>query len=109
MASLSQLAPTVNPAQLDSSASSGAAEQPSAPPVPASATKRPALDDKDDDQSNPPTKKRQSRRGRSTLACEECRARKRRCDGNIPACDGCVKRSCQCLYSSEAQNRGWQT
>lgn len=56
-----------------------------------------------------PQQKRKSRRNRGTLACEECRTRKRRCDGEMPTCGSCVKRSSRCVYSSEIQNKVWQT
>ncbi|KAJ5520864.1 fungal-specific transcription factor domain-containing protein [Penicillium fimorum] len=40
----------------------------------------------------PPGAKRRMIRKRAALACEECRVRKRRCDGAMPACSGCTKR-----------------
>jgi hypothetical protein len=55
---------------------------------------------------SPPRKK--AIRHRAALACEECRARKRRCDGATPACGGCVKRMSACVYSSEIQGKAWR-
>ncbi|KAJ9632943.1 hypothetical protein H2204_007511 [Knufia peltigerae] len=46
-------------------------------------------------------------RKRTVLACEECRVRKRRCDGAVPACGGCTKRRSQCIYSSEVEAKEW--
>lgn len=46
-------------------------------------------------------------RKRAAAACEECRARKRKCDGNFPACGGCSKRLSQCVYSSKAEAWEW--
>ncbi|KAL3464907.1 fungal-specific transcription factor domain-containing protein [Aspergillus heterothallicus] len=47
-------------------------------------------------------------RNRAALACEECRARKRRCDGAVPACGGCVKRMSACVYASEIHAKVWR-
>lgn len=38
------------------------------------------------------------RRGRVALACQRCKRRKQRCDGEQPACKGCKKANVQCLY-----------
>ena len=46
-------------------------------------------------------------RKRTVLACEECRVRKRRCDGVVPACGGCTKRRSQCIYSCEVEAKEW--
>ena len=51
---------------------------------------------------------RKAQRKRAALACDECRARKRRCDGGIPACGGCTRRLSTCVYSSEVEARAWQ-
>lgn len=48
-------------------------------------------------------------RKRAALACDECRVRKRRCDGVIPACGGCTRRRSTCVYSSEVEARAWQS
>lgn len=45
-----------------------------------------------------PARKRQ----RLTTACEHCRARRIRCDGNKPSCGPCLKRSSQCVYKATA-------
>ncbi|KAJ8105521.1 hypothetical protein OPT61_g10123 [Boeremia exigua] len=34
----------------------------------------------------------------TSTACEPCRSRKIRCDGNKPTCEACSKRSQQCVY-----------
>ncbi|MBE3044050.1 Zn(II)2Cys6 transcription factor [Candidatus Bathyarchaeota archaeon] len=52
---------------------------------------------------------RKAHRKRAALACDECRVRKRRCDGAIPACGGCTKRLSTCVYSSEVEASAWQT
>jgi len=36
----------------------------------------------------------------TTTACEPCRSRKIRCDGNKPTCEACSKRSQQCIYQA---------
>lgn len=38
----------------------------------------------------------QRKRRRTTLACEECRERKRKCDGIKPVCGACARRSAGC-------------
>ncbi|EJU02524.1 hypothetical protein DACRYDRAFT_21608 [Dacryopinax primogenitus] len=40
-----------------------------------------------------------------TIACENCRARKTRCDGGIP-CARCVRSQTECLYDTERRRRG---
>ncbi len=47
-------------------------------------------------------------RKRAPLACEECRTRKRRCDGAVPICGGCTKRMSCCVYLAELQEKAWQ-
>ncbi|KAH6618876.1 hypothetical protein C7974DRAFT_317726, partial [Boeremia exigua] len=41
---------------------------------------------------------RRKRQKLTTTACEPCRNRKIRCDGNKPSCEACSKRSQQCIY-----------
>ncbi|KAI9043561.1 transcription factor [Aspergillus affinis] len=41
---------------------------------------------------------RQSERRRSARACEPCRQRKIKCDGNKPACKQCVEHDVRCAY-----------
>lgn len=36
----------------------------------------------------------------TTTACEPCRSRKIRCDGNKPTCEACSKRAQQCIYQA---------
>lgn len=52
---------------------------------------------------------RKAQRKRAALACDECRSRKRRCDGGIPACGGCARRLTTCVYSSEVEAGAWRT
>lgn len=47
--------------------------------------------------SAPPTKRQKLK---TTTACEPCRSRKIRCDGNKPSCEACLKRSQQCIYQA---------
>ncbi|CCC05646.1 unnamed protein product [Sordaria macrospora k-hell] len=54
-----------------------------------------------------PAPKKQSTRKRAPLACEECRTRKRRCDGAVPICGGCTKRLSTCVYQAEVQEKAW--
>lgn len=51
---------------------------------------------------------KKSTRHRVTLACEECRVRKRRCDGSTPSCAGCLKRMTVCVYASDIQTEAWR-
>ncbi|CAH0051365.1 unnamed protein product [Clonostachys solani] len=63
-----------------------------------------------DDDSNPnPDTRRRAVRKRAALACDECRVRKRRCDGGFPTCGGCTHRRSACVYSSEVEARAWQS
>ncbi|CAI6088219.1 unnamed protein product [Clonostachys chloroleuca] len=51
----------------------------------------------------PPRKRR-----RTALACEECRDRKRKCDGIKPICGACKGRStAQCIWKQERNSKGW--
>lgn len=74
-----------------------------------SSAKRPRSNSQNITEHQPPQQKRKARRNRNALACEECRTRKRRCDGDAPACGSCVQRSCHCVYSTDTQGKGWQT
>ncbi|VUC22993.1 unnamed protein product [Clonostachys rosea] len=54
-------------------------------------------------ESLPPRKRR-----RTALACEECRDRKRKCDGVKPICGACKNRStAQCIWKQERNSKGW--
>ena len=70
------------------------------------ASKRPRTAD---DNDQPPGTRKKAVRKRAALACEECRVRKRRCDGVIPVCGGCTRRRSTCVYSSKVEARAWQT
>ncbi|KAH6698505.1 fungal-specific transcription factor domain-containing protein [Leptodontidium sp. MPI-SDFR-AT-0119] len=54
--------------------------------------------------SHPRGEKRRLLRRKGALACDECRTRKRRCDGDLPSCGGCTKRTCPCIYPSDESN-----
>ncbi|KAF9894111.1 hypothetical protein FE257_009084 [Aspergillus nanangensis] len=58
--------------------------------------------------TDPPQHPRKATRKRATLACEECRVRKRRCDGATPVCGGCMKRMSTCIYASDVQAKEWR-
>ncbi|KAK7181082.1 fungal specific transcription factor [Paraphaeosphaeria sporulosa] len=45
------------------------------------------------------------RRQRSRIACEPCRERKRRCDGDQPACELCRNFGYECSYRSHPRKR----
>ncbi|KLU85812.1 hypothetical protein MAPG_04832 [Magnaporthiopsis poae ATCC 64411] len=45
------------------------------------------------------------KRLRVSHACDNCRGRKIRCDGNTP-CAACAAADCDCTYGSEANSRG---
>ncbi|KAF2650038.1 hypothetical protein K491DRAFT_609614 [Lophiostoma macrostomum CBS 122681] len=48
------------------------------------------------------------KRRRITLACEECRERKRKCDGVKPTCGACKSRpTAQCVWKDSRNSRGW--
>ncbi|PWY94526.1 hypothetical protein BO94DRAFT_581917 [Aspergillus sclerotioniger CBS 115572] len=44
-------------------------------------------------------------RKRAILACNSCRRRKRRCDGNIPLCGLCDEAGVECVYSGAIHGR----
>ncbi|KAK4205939.1 fungal-specific transcription factor domain-containing protein [Rhypophila decipiens] len=72
----------------------------------ASCSKRPRPNGPEPDNTANPSKK-QAVRKRAPLACEECRMRKRRCDGAVPICGGCTKRMSSCVYLAELQEKAW--
>ncbi|KAF9893491.1 hypothetical protein FE257_010803 [Aspergillus nanangensis] len=48
------------------------------------------------------------KRRRIDIACNDCRDRKRKCDGNKPICGSCVKRSsAQCTWQEGRSAKGW--
>ncbi|OLN93224.1 Nitrogen assimilation transcription factor nirA 4, partial [Colletotrichum chlorophyti] len=47
----------------------------------------------------------QQKRRYTSKACEECRRRRAKCDGNRPVCARCAERSINCLYRSEEDGR----
>ena len=80
------------------------------PPTPADMSSETPAKRKGQTDHNPPLSnpKKKSVRHRASLACEECRTRKRRCDGATPACGGCVKRMSACVYASEIHAKTWR-
>ncbi|KAI0771392.1 hypothetical protein BC629DRAFT_1583323 [Irpex lacteus] len=50
------------------------------------------------------TKPRQNGYGSKIVACNFCRARKTRCDGEHPSCGSCAKRNLPCNYVNDAGN-----
>ncbi|KAK5659812.1 hypothetical protein OQA88_1024 [Cercophora sp. LCS_1] len=70
-------------------------------------TKRPRSNAPDRDTHGGPAPKRPAVRKRAPLACEECRMRKRRCDGAVPICGGCTKRMSSCVYLADLQEKAW--
>lgn len=42
-----------------------------------------------------------------TVACEECREKKRKCSGTRPRCDGCIKKGHECIYDQYTWKKGW--
>ena len=77
----------------------------SAPPHPSA--KRVRSDDGDSLQQL--SSRKRAVRKRAAVACEECRIRKRRCDGAVPACGGCAKRMSECVYSADVEARAWHS
>ncbi|GFF69631.1 hypothetical protein IFM60648_02969 [Aspergillus lentulus] len=53
----------------------------------------------------PPAEKKQSRGKYTTKACEECRRRRAKCDGQKPSCSRCLQWSISCQYSSNEDGR----
>ncbi|KAH1706248.1 hypothetical protein KXV44_004000 [Aspergillus fumigatus] len=53
----------------------------------------------------PPAEKKQSRGKYTTKACEECRRRRAKCDGEKPSCSRCLQWSISCRYSSTEDGR----
>ncbi|KAM0260132.1 hypothetical protein ACHAQJ_002896 [Trichoderma viride] len=48
------------------------------------------------------------KRRRTPLACDECRERKRKCDGVKPVCGACRRRSITtCVWNEERASKGW--
>ncbi|KAM0469872.1 hypothetical protein ACHAPX_010257 [Trichoderma viride] len=48
------------------------------------------------------------KRRRTPLACDECRDRKRKCDGVKPVCGACRRRSITiCVWNEERVSKGW--
>ncbi|PWY90725.1 hypothetical protein BO70DRAFT_392410 [Aspergillus heteromorphus CBS 117.55] len=57
--------------------------------------------------SPPPPGTGKDERSRYALkACEECRWRRAKCDGNKPSCSRCLGRQLQCVYTADDDGRG---
>ncbi|KAH6994962.1 fungal-specific transcription factor domain-containing protein [Ilyonectria destructans] len=51
---------------------------------------------------------RPGKRRRTAVACEECREKKRKCDGVKPTCGTCTSRlSRRCIWREERNSKGW--
>jgi hypothetical protein len=51
---------------------------------------------------------RNRKRRRIAIACNECRDRKRKCDGVKPVCGSCAKRPSQeCVWEEGRSAKGW--
>ncbi|KAK8056216.1 transcriptional regulatory protein [Apiospora rasikravindrae] len=46
----------------------------------------------------PPTQRKAGKRDRVALACQRCKTRKQKCDGQRPACASCARLSLKCVY-----------
>ncbi|XWW95430.1 hypothetical protein V2A60_003389 [Cordyceps javanica] len=98
----------VSKAKRKSSGASGGAASSAAQRSSPGATIRSLLradeDDLDDGSSSNPLKRRfddgvvDYPRRRATIACEVCRSRKSRCDGNRPKCKLCAELGANCVY-----------
>ncbi|RKP08304.1 fungal-specific transcription factor domain-containing protein, partial [Thamnocephalis sphaerospora] len=49
---------------------------------------------------------RVKKRSRRTQACDDCRRRKVRCDGNRPSCTSCLRHGVACHYQETVKKRG---
>ncbi|KAJ5148309.1 fungal-specific transcription factor domain-containing protein [Penicillium atrosanguineum] len=50
------------------------------------------------------------KRRRTAIACDECRERKRKCDGIKPVCGACSKRPFpHCVWNEERNTKGWDS
>ncbi|KAI1496216.1 fungal-specific transcription factor domain-containing protein [Biscogniauxia marginata] len=48
--------------------------------------------------AQPPTQRKPGKRDRVALACQRCKTRKQKCDGQRPACASCARLSLKCTY-----------
>lgn len=74
------------------------------PPLPAAAA---AANDSSQKQNTTPA--RPTKRQKVSLACQECRSRKTKCDGVRPVCGSCAKKprlEGSCVYEPERGKRG---
>ncbi|ETS73322.1 hypothetical protein PFICI_14927 [Pestalotiopsis fici W106-1] len=60
----------------------------------------------DQDQGQDHNSPRKRKRTRVTKACELCRKRKEKCNGERPACGSCISLGRSCSYASESRRRG---
>ena len=47
------------------------------------------------------------KRRRTVQACEECRDRKRKCDGIRPVCGSCSRKPGRCIWNDHRNTKGW--
>lgn len=53
-----------------------------------------------------PTPKRRDTRTRVSRACDRCRSKKDKCDGQRPSCSACIVAGQECLYDPSTRKRG---
>ncbi|KAF7516744.1 hypothetical protein PCG10_001949 [Penicillium crustosum] len=57
--------------------------------------------------TSPGGRKRASTRSKyASRACQECRRRRAKCDGEKPSCARCLQRGIECVYNTGDENRG---
>lgn len=59
-----------------------------------------------EDKSNGKKTAKQTPRKRVSQACDTCRSRKDRCDGERPACSTCIQNGRECSYNANVKKRG---
>lgn len=72
------------------------------------AAKRRRLDTREPKSSGGPDGKRRQIT-RASRACEQCRAKKNRCTGEVPTCQTCHKAGITCIYDVQVRKRGLPT
>ncbi|KAK9692595.1 hypothetical protein K7432_014259 [Basidiobolus ranarum] len=56
--------------------------------------------------SEPPDPSKPTKRKRLTQACDTCRKKKVKCDGNRPSCSNCIRLKVPCTYLPSLKKRG---
>jgi len=60
----------------------------------------------DEDSTQRTKKSKQGPRKRVSQACDRCRSRKDKCDGNKPTCSTCLTNGRDCSYDANVKKRG---